>query len=172
MEANGSTICEDDMTKDFLDTNKPILRPWFIWIAVSTVLNLGWEIAHFPLYDVPSNQRSGGKTFAILHCTAGDALISTAFYLVTALMLRNGAWFQKRTGLFLFILQTMLYTIYSEWRNALVEKNWLYSDVMPTLGGIGLSPLLQWVFVPWITSRCLFALQKRNLRIFFNGEVK
>jgi len=42
-------------------------------------------------------------------------------------------------------------TIYSEWLNTVIHKTWAYSDLMPILPllGTGLSPLLQWVVVPF-----------------------
>jgi len=122
-----------------------------LWVVVSTTLNLGWEVSHLPLYQIPPNHLYGDKLRAVLHCTAGDALISASFYLTTALGLRSLAWIPRRMGIVLFISQAVLYTVYSEWRNVMLEKNWLYADSMPTLAGIGLSPLLQWIIVPGIT---------------------
>ena len=42
------------------------------------------------------------------------------------------------------------YTAFSEWLNISVRETWAYSDLMPFVPfvGTGLSPLLQWVFVP------------------------
>ncbi len=44
------------------------------------------------------------------------------------------------------------YTIFSEWLNIVVRETWAYSDLMPVAPviGTGLSPLLQWVAVPWL----------------------
>lgn len=42
------------------------------------------------------------------------------------------------------------YTVYSEYMNTIVRRNWAYGRFMPTLPwiGTGLSPLLQWMIVP------------------------
>lgn len=118
---------------------------------LSTLLNFFWEIAHISLYLVPPNNTFESKAFAIVHCTLGDALISGSAYISTTLLLRNIYWFEKRKGGVLFTVQAVLYTIYSEWQNAIVAKAWLYTEAMPTVGGIGVSPLLQWIVVPWVT---------------------
>ena len=49
------------------------------------------------------------------------------------------------------------YTGFSEWLNVYVRKSWAYSGLMPVLpiaGGIGISPLLQWVVVPTLALWC------------------
>ena len=46
------------------------------------------------------------------------------------------------------------YTMFSEWLNTTLLR-WSYSELMPTLNlgaiEIGLSPLLQWLFLPPLT---------------------
>ena len=46
----------------------------------------------------------------------------------------------------------VVYTILSEWLNIVVREAWAYSDLTPVVPVIntGLSPLLQWVAVPWL----------------------
>lgn len=40
------------------------------------------------------------------------------------------------------------YTAFSEWLNVYRLGSWAYTQAMPLLGGIGITPLLQWVIVP------------------------
>jgi hypothetical protein len=40
------------------------------------------------------------------------------------------------------------YTIFSEWRNTVVLRSWEYSDLMPQIFGIGVSPIAQWILIP------------------------
>ena len=46
----------------------------------------------------------------------------------------------------------MTYTLFSEWLNLAVLRNWAYAESMPTISfgdaRIGLTPLLQWLVVP------------------------
>ena len=45
----------------------------------------------------------------------------------------------------------LAYIGWSEWYNVYRAENWQYMPAMPLLFGVGLSPLLQWVFVPAVT---------------------
>jgi hypothetical protein len=42
----------------------------------------------------------------------------------------------------------MAYTSWSEWYNVYRVGSWRYTELMPTIFGIGLSPLLQWLILP------------------------
>lgn len=58
------------------------------------------------------------------------------------------------------------YTIFSEWLNIIIRQSWAYSDLMPivTIRGfaVGLSPVFQWIFVPFVAfSIAKKASQKR-----------
>jgi len=87
---------------------------------------------------------------AVVHCTGGDALITTATLLTAMLIGRFRGWppFGRRVALTIIVLG-IAYTIMSEW-NVEVWRSWSYSSVMPLLPwvGTGLSPLLQWLVVP------------------------
>jgi hypothetical protein len=43
------------------------------------------------------------------------------------------------------------YTTGSEYVNVFGRESWAYSRCMPTVAGIGLVPLLQWVVVPSVS---------------------
>ncbi len=48
----------------------------------------------------------------------------------------------------------MAYTTVSEYVNVVVVQSWAYSPWMPTIGRIGLTPLVQWVIVPTLSVLC------------------
>lgn len=128
-------------------------RVWLHWIFLSTCLNFGWEILHFPLYSASSTHAGGIPVWAIIHCTLGDALISAFIFLITSVLLRTLNWpfTYPRRGLFFFVVLAVTYTAFSEWRNTEIIGSWNYAPAMPQLWGIGVAPLLQWVAVPSIT---------------------
>lgn len=55
------------------------------------------------------------------------------------------------------------YTVFSEWNNTVITRTWAYSQWMPTLWGIGLSPILRWLLIPawtfWWLSKQAFEKQ-------------
>jgi hypothetical protein len=121
------------------------------WLAA---LSLGWEIAQLPLYTLWSDAEPAYVAYAVAHCTAGDILIGSAALLLALALVREGRLAGWRRGR-LAVLTALLgvsYTVFSEWMNVAVLRNWGYAPTMPTLelGGIeiGVSPLAQWLVVP------------------------
>ena len=119
-------------------------------------LNLLWELAQLPLYNIWYEASSGEIAFAVLHCTAGDVLIGINSVIV-ALLLAAALYRSAQPPVWavglIFVLIATAYTIYSEWLNVFMRKSWSYSELMPTIPPleIGLSPLLQWIILPAVT---------------------
>ena len=149
------------MTEKRIDMLKVMLSS-ISWRSAAGVLvvfgglNLLWEVAQLPLYDVWYEASSGEIAFAVLHCTAGDLLIGINSAIVALLL---AAVFYRSThpsvctvGL-IFVPIATAYTIYSEWLNVFMRRSWSYSELMPTIPPLetGLSPLLQWIIVPVAT---------------------
>lgn len=125
------------------------LRRYLLW---SAGLHFVWEIAQLPLYTLWRTGTWREIVSAILHCTAGDIMITT-LSLVAALVAAGSAeWPRQGAGRVTLVLLFfgIAYTIYSEWLNTVVRRNWEYTSAMPRLPGMGtgLSPLLQWLIVP------------------------
>jgi hypothetical protein len=148
-------------------------RPWgrgnrLSWLCRYALavgcLNLIWETLQLPLYTIWRKGTVGEIAFAVLHCTLGDVLIAGAA-LTCALFLIGKGWPARNYGWIVVVAIGLgiAYTAFSEWRNAVLLETWAYSDLMPTFPGlpIGLSPILQWLFVPggafvwsrWATKR-------------------
>ena len=132
------------------DRIKALLTRTFSWAALSLLLNLAWEFAHLPLYTIWKDESAAGIAYAVMHCTAGDALIAGATFLLTGAVLRDSDWVSSipwRGGAIAVSLG-LAYTVYSEWHNVYQVGAWAYSPAMPLVFGIGLSPLLQWLVIP------------------------
>ena len=116
-------------------------------------LNLAWEFAQSPLY-ADWDREWTYLLWTRLHCTAGDVLILLGACWGTALVFRTRHWLGvRRLGPLVFIVLGLSYTVWSEWLNVSIRASWGYAPGMPALGGVGLSPLLQWVVVPALTLR-------------------
>lgn len=131
--------------------------PWFhalrIILFVSSIGHLGWELAQLPLYTIWWTGSPAEIAFAILHCTLGDIAIMTSSLAVAFVVFGRGGP-SDRTSFRNVMLATIVmgvgYTVFSEWLNVSVRGAWSYTQWMPQIPplGTGLSPLLQWVFVP------------------------
>ena len=126
-----------------------VRRAW-LWTLLSLALNLAWEIAQIPLYTIFHEASAGSIAYAVLHCAAGDGLIAAGSFVLAAAALRDPDWIRARPwrGGAIAIAAALAYTAYSEWRNVYQLGSWAYTEAMPLLFGIGLSPLLQWLLIP------------------------
>jgi len=132
-------------------------RGWRNWPEVQLImlalpLELLWEVAQFPLYDVWHQNDWGYILYGLAHCTLGDLLILLVLFEAIAFLNRNRYWYADNV-LFSGVLFTAFgvgYTIFSETMNVRVKGNWGYTDLMPIVPvvDIGGMPFLQWILVP------------------------
>jgi hypothetical protein len=125
------------------------LRRYFVFAIPA---HLAWEIAQLPLYTIWYDDPPRSIAFAVVHCTGGDAVITSIALLGALLLFGNRRWPDERYIAVAApaVLAGVAYTIFSEWHNTEVRNSWAYSNMMPTLPGLGtgLSPLLQWFVIP------------------------
>jgi hypothetical protein len=135
----------------------PALRVFGAWLVASLVLHLTWEIAQLPLYTLWHEEPPAYIAWAVVHCTAGDGLIALGTYAVASVSLRSVRWPRESPGRGLAVLWAsgFAWTAFSEWRHVRVLGSSAYAGSMPTLAGIGLGPLAQWVIVPGLALWCL-----------------
>jgi len=104
---------------------------WWVTLgAIALVLNALWEILQLPLY------RDAHGISACLLAAAGDMAVILA---CTALA-RFGAPGRSSWPLFIGLLTAVAVGV-ELW--ALTGARWAYAPSMPTIGGIGLAPLVQ-----------------------------
>jgi len=121
-------------------------------VTLALPLELLWEIAQFPLYDVWHQNDWGYILYGLAHCTLGDLLILLAAFWIVAALRRDRRWFLEApwTSGAAFTLLAIGYTIFSEIHNVRVKGTWGYTELMPIVPylEVGAMPLLQWVLIP------------------------
>jgi hypothetical protein len=121
-------------------------------LRLALPLELFWEIAQFPLYDVWQQGSWRYILYGLAHCTLGDLLILLVAYELVSLLAGGRAWFRNApvVGSLLFTLLGTAYTVYSELMNVRIKGTWGYTDLMPIvpLLHIGGTPFLQWLLIP------------------------
>jgi len=148
-------------------------RDAWTWIVMRFVppfaaLNLAWETAQLPLYDVWEREWQH-RAFAVVHCTAGDVLIGLCALMLALIATRAGrpeTWRIRRVTLVVIVI-SLTYTIFSEWLNTVWRESWAYSALMPVVPilGTGLSPLAQWIVIPAAALRLSQAATKPERNI-------
>jgi hypothetical protein len=146
-----------------------LVRRAAFYVAAAGSFHLVWETAQLPFYTIWWAGTAHENLVAVVHCTGGDALITTATLLIAALITRLWGWepFSRRMA-FTAIVLGVAYTILSEWLNVSVWQSWSYSPPMPVLPwlGTGLAPVLQWLVVPGLA----FAISSREAVRIRTGE--
>ena len=150
-----------------------------IWSALAFVLNLVWEIGHISLYTLWGEAALLVIVWSILHCTLGDVLIALGVFAFAAIVFRRVDWPMSHPlfGGALAVIAALVFTAQSEWYNVYRSGAWGYTSSMPTIFGIGLSPLLQWLILPPVmiaTYRALAPLlvRQKSTNFISANEIK
>ena len=116
---------------------------------VAFTLHFAWEMAHAKWFATMSELPFWTATAWCARAALWDVLISAGAYLAAALASRNARWVRKPCPLpiAVYLVLGLAVTVAIE-RSALAAGRWRYAPDMPTIAGIGLSPLLQWIVLP------------------------
>jgi hypothetical protein len=130
---------------------------------ITAPLSLIWEIAHLPLYTIWWDQPLRDSLTAAVHCTFGDVAVAFVCFMIASVFIRFMN-LTKTNLMFggLVIALSVTATAILEVLSTQVLSRWSYAPAMPVLPllGIGLSPLLQWIFVPTIALVILARVSK------------
>ena len=120
-----------------------------LWSALAFILNLTWEIAQVRLYTIWAAADGMSVAWALFHCSLGDVVIALAMFALAGRVLRRADWPASRpwTGGVIVVIGAVAFTAWSEWHNVYRAGNWSYTASMPMIFGMGLSPLLQWLWL-------------------------
>lgn len=112
----------------------------------SFLLNFLWESLHGAwLYECCQNLTARLFVQHILPATFVDALIIAGVYLSGIILFKELGWFKKFDGkrLFYVVASTFIIAFLIEYNALFIAQKWSYTSLMPTIFGIGLSPLVQ-----------------------------
>lgn len=112
-------------------------------------LHFAWEMGQGPLFATMALMSFWRATAWCARAAGWDVVISAAAYGAATLGAGRVRWVvQRRWWPFaIYFAVGLSVTIVIElW--AVSIGRWQYRDAMPTIAGIGLSPLLQWIIIP------------------------
>ena len=137
-------------------------RQIILMIILSFLLNLLWEVAHSMLYNwnkLPLQNNVYFYVPRILSATLGDLTILTLILIGVTLINKNLKWINapSKADYFVITLGAIVIAIIIEIRGVYFFGRWSYNEFMPTIFGIGLSPLVQLaittLIVIWLVRR-------------------
>ena len=119
---------------------------FFPLLFFSFLLNFIWESIHAVyLYEGHSSFAAEMYVSMVIYASSVDASLILAIYLIVAIFFQNVLWLRKisRSHLVLFSVSGIIIAAFIEYRAVFIFDKWAYSELMPTIFGIGLSPLIQ-----------------------------
>ena len=152
-------------------TNTRALPPEVDLLALSFLGHFAWEILQAPLFSSMIQVDHFSGIFICLKATLGDLAIALAAFWSAALLARSRRWFTLQGGSAsaIFFAVGLLLTIGLEYLHTEITGRWAYDGAMPLLPviGTGLTPILQWIFVPLLG---LWYLRRLNPNIGDTGR--
>lgn len=121
-----------------------------------------WEMAQASLYEPMRQLPFWRATAWCARAAAWDVLISAAAYAAGAATARQVVWMHGAAHLpfaTYFAVGMAVTVAIEKW--AIAAGRWDYEEAMPTLGGIGLTPVLQWIVVPGVIVLIIHVVTRR-----------
>ena len=128
------------------------MRRWLLYALLVLTLNFAWEMMQAKWFASMQGVALLRATLLCFRAALGDFVIGAVAFAAAALVARTITWPAERrvfvpavmfvgVGLVIAIAYEVL---------ALSTARWTYDETMPTLLGIGVLPLLQWLLLPLI----------------------
>jgi hypothetical protein len=141
----------------------------FVLIFIfSCMANFVWESLH-AVYLYEGHDFSAKKyVLMVSYVSAIDGFLILGIYLFIAALWRDMVWIRQMNTkqICTVLIAGLLMAAAIEYRRVFVTKTWSYNRLMPTLFGLGLSPLFQlsatglWAF--WLTGRVMYRKRSRK----------
>ena len=142
------------------DTTWPRYQPWVTLAMFSLLVNFAWEVLVPPFYAMHATAPHSITVLACLRASLGDAGITLGSYAAVA-AIGTRRWIDNATPRMIagYLACGVGVTIALEYISVYRMGRWSYSSIMPTIGGIGVVPLVQWLVLPlvilWLSHRHL-----------------
>jgi len=144
-------------------TNAPHLGLIAIVIFLSSyVLNFVWESFHAAFLYTCCNFAPTKYVRVMSYASTMDGLLILGIYVIVSVLWKDLKWIKKmdKKQVWTFVIIGLLIAAIIEYKAVFIFQQWSYSSLMPTIFGIGLSPLVQLsttgVLVLLLTRRLLY----------------
>src|SRR5712691_292703 len=126
------------------------MRRWTAFALLVLALNFAWEMMQAKWFASMDGLPPIRATLLCFRAALGDLVVAAIGFAIAALVARAVTWPTRRRVLvpaIVFVAVGLAISIGFE-VFALSAARWSYDDTMPTVFGIGLLPLLQWLVLP------------------------
>ena len=150
-------------------TRKKIAEVSLVLISIcifSYMANFIWESLHAVFLYEGHDFSAKKYVLMVSYVSLVDGFLTLGIYLFVAALWRDMAWIQEinRKQICTVLVAGLLLAAAIEYRKVFVTGTWSYNRLMPTIFGLGLSPLLQlsstglWAF--WLSGKVLYQREK------------
>ena len=138
-----------------------------IWIFIfSYMVNFIWESLHAVFLYEGHDFNAMKYVLMVSYVSIIDGFLVLGIYLFVAALWRDLTWIREmnKKRIFTVLVAGLLLAAAIEYSKVFVTRTWSYNRLMPTIFGLGLSPLLQlgmtglWAF--WLSGRVLYQREK------------
>jgi hypothetical protein len=122
-----------------------MLVPWEkipLLLVLGFGLNLLWELAHCQLYETCRRQSWKQNLPLLTIMSIKDSFFIALFYLITVVLFRSADILRNPPQLAAFIAISLAFSFIDE-RVSVARGRWEYATIMPRIGGVGITPLLE-----------------------------
>jgi hypothetical protein len=109
---------------------------------IAFLLNIVWEFVHCRLYKTIHEMNFGLIVRLLTKMSLKDGLWVTLFYFITVVVFGNINILENYTQLGLFIIISLIFSFFDE-KISVKMGRWEYAKSMPTILGVGVTPLLE-----------------------------
>jgi len=137
----------------------PVLFSIFIF---SFLINFFWESIHSAFLYSCCNYLADKYVPIMLYASSIDGLLILLMYSFISFLQKDILWLKKLSNqmLYVFFLSGIIIASIIEYDAIFLRQKWVYSELMPTIFGLGLSPLLQLsltgLLVIWLVHRLFY----------------
>ena len=139
------------------------VKRWLAFALLVLTLNFAWEMMQAKWFASMEGLPLWRATLLCFRAALGDLVITAIAFALAAIVAKSATWpMQRRVAVATaaFVVIGMAITIAYE-VFALSTGRWRYDQTMPTLFGMGVLPLLQWLLLP-VIDVLLFRLISRR----------
>ncbi len=136
-----------------------VLLVFLFIFAISYLLNFIWESFHSAFLYEGMDFAAGKYVLMVSYVSAIDGSLILGIYLFVSFLWRDIFWLRKMKGKhwYTVFIAGLAIAAVIEYRRVFITMTWRYNQFMPTIFGIGLSPLFQLsitgVTTFWLTRR-------------------
>ena len=134
----------------------------------SYMVNFVWESLHAVFLYEDHDFNAMKYVLMVSYVSLIDGFLILGIYLFVAALWRDVVWIQEMNGkkICTVLIAGLLLAASIEYRKVFMTRAWSYNRLMPTIFGLGLSPLLQlsstglWAWAFWLSGRVLYQREK------------